>query len=81
MSLTMRKYFGYYRTQKDIHDIVRTCDACQRDKVTSSKNCGKLYVTKLNHTTPWATAYTDMVGPRKAKFRLSKTKTNSNKGS
>ena len=41
--------------------------------MTASKSYGKLLVITLNHIAPWATVHTDMVGPWKVQFRLSKT--------
>ena len=48
-------------------------DACQKNNITVSKSYGKLTVTTFNHIFPWATVHTDMVGPWKVHFRLSKT--------
>ena len=72
-SLTIRQYFDYHNIQKYIHDIVRTYDAYQRNKMTATKNYGKLLVTKLNLTTPWATVHTYRIVPKKVRFHLWKT--------
>lgn len=74
MDLTVRQHFDYHEIQKDIHDIVRTFDTYQRDKMTATKNYGKLPIHKLNHTTPWEAFHTDMVDTWKVQLHLSKTK-------
>ena len=38
MSLTIRKHFGYPGIQKDIHEIVKTYDACLKNRMTASKS-------------------------------------------
>ena len=72
-SLTIRQYFDYHNIKTYIHDIVRTYDAYQRNKMIATTNYDKLLVTKLNLTTPWATVHTDMIVPKKVRFHLWKT--------
>lgn len=47
---TIGIHFGYPGLRKDIENIVRTCDTCQRHKTTGKKNMGRFHSLQLYRT-------------------------------
>ena len=53
-----------------IDAVVKECDQCQRNKLTGSKNYGKVPPTDDKGVPPLDTVHVDLVGPWTVEFKL-----------
>ncbi|KAL7463900.1 hypothetical protein ACHAXS_004253 [Conticribra weissflogii] len=61
---TIKVHFGYPGIRKDLEELVRSCDICQRYKITGKKNYGKIPLTPaLQDKEPWEVVHIDCTGP------------------
>ena len=71
---TMRTHFNWPGMSKSIEQFTKTCDICQRYKITGNKKYGKLpLATDWDKYGPWECIHVDMVGPWKIRYKLTKT--------
>ena len=61
---TIGTHFGYPGIRKEIEELVRSCDTCQRHKITGKKQYGKIPLTPaLRDKEPWQVVHIDCNGP------------------
>ena len=53
-----------------IDAVVKEHDQCQRNKITGSKNYGKVPPTDDKGVPPWDTVHVDLAGPWTVDFKL-----------
>ena len=60
---TMAKYFTWKKMKEEIEDFIKTCDICQRFKITRVKNYGKILEnTPLHQREIWEVVHLDCMG-------------------
>ena len=70
---TMRLHFNWPGMKVIIDKFSKTCDICQRQKITGTKKYGKIPLSKdWDKFGPWECVHVDMVGPWSIKFQLTK---------
>ena len=67
---TIKEHFAWPGMSKRIDAVVKECDQCQQNKITGSKNYGKVPPTDDKGVPPWDTVYVDLAGPLTVDFKL-----------
>ena len=70
---TMRLHFNWPGMTKSLEDYSKTCDICQRYKITGGRKYGKLpLAVDWDKYGPWQCVHVDMVGPWSIRYKLTK---------
>ena len=70
MSKTIGLNFGLTGIHKQVQGFVRTCDKCQRHKITGKKLYRKIPLKSALHKhEPWAVIHVDCCGPWTVKYQ------------
>jgi hypothetical protein len=63
MQATVREHFYWPGIDAAIESLVRTCDTCQRCKLTAVKRYGKIPLPATSTLAPWEEVHVDLIGP------------------
>ena len=70
---TMRLHFNWPGMAKALETYAKTCDVCQRYKITAGRKYGKLpLAVDWDKYGPWQCVHVDMVGPWNIRYKLTK---------
>ncbi len=70
---TIEVHFGYPGIRKDLEELIRSCDICQRHKITGKKQYGKIPLTPaLWGKEPWEVVYINCTGPWDIQYKRSR---------
>jgi len=63
MQATIREHFYWPGIDAAVESLVRTCDTCQKCKLTAVKQYGKIPLTVTSTLAPWEEVHVDLIGP------------------
>jgi len=63
MQATIREHFYWPGIDAAVESLVRTCDTCQKCKLTAVKRYGKIPLPAPSTLAPWEEVHMDLVGP------------------
>jgi hypothetical protein len=63
MQATLKESFYWPGVDAAIESLVRTCETCQKCKITAVKKYGKIPLPANNKLTPWEEVHVDLIGP------------------
>jgi hypothetical protein len=71
MVATIKQHFYWKGMDSDISQLVKTCEECQKFKITAQKKYGKIPLPNNVVVEPWNTIQVDMIGPWTVSFQIS----------
>jgi len=63
MQAMVREHFYWPGIDAAIESLVRTCNTCQRRKLTVVKKYGKIPLPRTSKLAPWKEVHVDLIGP------------------
>jgi hypothetical protein len=63
MQATIKENFYWPGIDASVESLVRTCDTCQKCKITAVKKYGKIPLPVSNTISPWEEVHVDLIGP------------------
>ena len=68
MQATLREHFYWPGIDAAVESLVRTCDTCQKCKLTAVKRYGKIPLPVTSTLAPWEEVHVDLIGPRDVQY-------------